>query len=150
MIEQSPSSCRLVQFRLLWPVPDRSLICRQPIADEMQNDGQRCNNWSLTDGRLVSDESVTYQRRKTVAMVAEVAINDANPHAQVFGPPEPPSPSPEAWPRSQNENYSWYVLCLLFVRTQTKFGVKIFGIDSLNEISWYLTFWPHPKVTSWP
>ena len=36
----------------------------------------------------------------------------ANPHAQVFNPPAP----------------SQYVLYLLFVRTHTKFGIKVFEI----------------------
>ena len=48
----------------------------------------------------------------------------------------------------QNENPIWYVLYLSFVRTHTKFGIKIFEIDFVIEIKWYLTFWPHPKVTS--
>ena len=30
----------------------------------------------------------------------------------------------------------------------TKFVIKIFAIDFVNEMSWYLTFWHHPEVTS--
>ena len=35
---------------------------------------------------------------------------------------------------------------LSFVRTHTKFGIKIFEIDFLIEIKWYLTFWPLPMT----
>ena len=31
------------------------------------------------------------------------------------------------------------------MRTHTKFGIKIFEIDFVNEIKWYLTLWPLPK-----
>ena len=65
-----------------------------------------------------------------------------------FLTPSSPRPTPGAWPRSQNENSGWYILCILFVSTQTNFGTKIFEIYFANEMSWYLTFWPHPKVTS--
>ena len=50
----------------------------------------------------------------------------------------PQSPTPGAWPRQQNENPFWYVLYLSFVRTHTKFGIKIFEIGF--EIKWYMTF----------
>ena len=69
-------------------------------------------------------------------------------HMLKFFTPSTPRPTPGAWPREQNENSGWYVLCILFVKTQTNFGIKIFEIYFANEMSWYLTFWPHPKVTS--
>ena len=124
----------------------------------------------------------------------------ANSHAKVFDTPAPPSPTPGAWSRQQNENSVQYVFYLSFVRTQAKFGIKnwnwhgnrnlmifyfltfgkkltpwapqcpkvpplghdqgdrmkilsMFGvnsfeIDMLTKIQWYLTLWPHPKVTS--
>ena len=34
---------------------------------------------------------------------------------------------------------------LSFVRTHTKFGIKIFEIDFVIEIKWYLTFWPRGR-----
>ena len=34
----------------------------------------------------------------------------------------------------------------LFVRTHTKFGIKIFEIDFVIEIKWYLTFRPLPRA----
>ena len=43
--------------------------------------------------------------------------------------PVPPSPTPGAWPRGQNKNPVWYVSFLLFVRTHTKFRIKIFEND---------------------
>ena len=59
-----------------------------------------------------------------------------------WAPPAPKSPTLGAWPRRQNKNPVWYVLYLSFVRTHTKFGIKIFEIDFVIEIKWYLTFWP--------
>ena len=62
------------------------------------------------------------------------------PHDQVlekkinFGPPEPPSPTPEARPRRQNENPVRDVLYLLFVRTHKKFGTKFLEIDFVIQI----------------
>ena len=58
----------------------------------------------------------------------------------------PPSPTPGAWPRRQNKNPVWYVLYLSFVRTHTQFGIKIFEIDFVIEIKWYLIFWPLPRA----
>ena len=58
----------------------------------------------------------------------------------------PPSPTPGAWPRRRNENPVWYVLYLSIVRRRTKFGLKIFEIDFVIEIKWYLTFWPLPRA----
>ena len=58
----------------------------------------------------------------------------------------PPSPTPGAWPRRQNKNPVWYVLYLSFVRTHTQFGTKIFEIDLVIEIKWYLIFWPLPRA----
>ena len=63
-----------------------------------------------------------------------------------WAPPAPQSPTPGAWPRGQNKNPVWYVLYLSFVRTHTKFGIKIFKIDFVIEIKWYLTFWPLPRA----
>ena len=63
-----------------------------------------------------------------------------------WAPPVPLSPTPGAWPRDQNENSVWYVLYLSFVRTDTQFGIKIFEIDIIIEIKWYLTFWPLPRA----
>ena len=53
----------------------------------------------------------------------------ANLPCSSFWPPWSPSPTPVPWPRWQNKNSVWYVSYLLFVRTQTKFGIKIFEID---------------------
>ena len=59
-----------------------------------------------------------------------------------WAPPVPQSPTPGAWPRRQNKKPVWYVLYLSLMRTHTKFGIKIFEIDFVIEIKWYLTFWP--------
>ena len=48
--------------------------------------------------------------------------------------------------QAQNKKPVWYVLYLSFVRTHTKFGIKIFEIDFVIEIKWYLTFWPLPRA----
>ena len=63
-----------------------------------------------------------------------------------WAPLAPQSPAPGAWPRGQNENPVWNVLYLSFVRTHTKFGIKIFEFDFVIEIIWYLTFWPLPRA----
>ena len=54
-----------------------------------------------------------------------------NPHAKVFDSPSTPESHPGAWPSQQNENSVQYIFYLLFVRTHTKFGIKIFEIDML-------------------
>ena len=56
----------------------------------------------------------------------------ANPLAKVFDSPSTPQSHPGAWPWQQNENSVQYVFYLLFVRTHTKFGIKIFEIDMLK------------------
>ena len=58
----------------------------------------------------------------------------------------PPSPTPGAWPRRPNKNPVWYILYLSFVRRHTKFGFKIFEIDFVIELKWYLTIWPLPRA----
>ena len=63
----------------------------------------------------------------------------ANPHAKVFDSPSTPQSHPGAWLWQQNENSVQYVSYLLFVRTHTKFGIKIFEIDMVTKIE-YLTF----------
>ena len=66
-----------------------------------------------------------------------------------WAPPAPQRPTPGAWPRGQNENPIWYVLYLSFVWKHTQFGIKIFEIDFVIEIKWYLTFWPLWKGPRW-
>ena len=61
------------------------------------------------------------------------------------GHPTPQSPTPGAWPRRHDANPVWYVLYLLFVRTHTQFGIKIFEIDFVIENKWYLTFFAPPQ-----
>ena len=51
-----------------------------------------------------------------------------------FWLPSIPQSRPGAWPWQQNENSVQYVFYLLFVRTHTKFGIKIFEIDMLMII----------------
>ena len=51
----------------------------------------------------------------------------ANSNAKVFDSPQ----QPQVPPWQQNENSFQYVFYLLFVRTHTKFGIKIFEIDIL-------------------
>ena len=45
-----------------------------------------------------------------------------------------------------SKNPSDMFLYISFVRTHTKFGIKIFEIDFEIEIKWYLTFWLIPKA----
>ena len=63
-----------------------------------------------------------------------------------WSPPAPQCATPGAWPRGQNENPVWYVMYISFVGTHTKFGIKIFEIDFVIVIKWYLTFWPLPRA----
>ena len=51
----------------------------------------------------------------------------ANPDAKIFDSPQ----QPQVPPWQQNENSFQYVFYLLFVRTHTEFGIKIFEIDIL-------------------
>ena len=64
----------------------------------------------------------------------------ANPHAKVFDSLSTPQSHPRAWPWQKNENSVQYVFCLLFVRTYTNFGIKIFEIDMLMIFD--LLTWP--------
>ena len=51
-----------------------------------------------------------------------------------FMTPAPQSLTLRAWSRPQNENSIQYVLYLLFLRTHTKVGIKIFEIDFVIKI----------------
>ena len=100
--------------------------------------------------------SLTLVRKFYLHSVLLVILVDLICHMTMFefffttwAPPAPQSPAPEAWPRLHNENPVWYVLYLSFVRTHTKFGVKIFEIDFVIETKWYLTFWPLPQCPRW-
>ena len=53
------------------------------------------------------------------------------PTLKFFDSASTPQFHPGAWPWQQNENSVQYVFYLLFVRTHTKFGIKIFEIDML-------------------
>ena len=67
----------------------------------------------------------------------------------VWLPGHPQHPKSHPWDmphRRQNKNPVWYVLYLLFVRTHTKLGIKIFEIDFVIEIKWNLFFWPLPMA----
>ena len=55
----------------------------------------------------------------------------ANPHAKVFDSLSTLQSHPGALPWQQNENSVQYVFYILFMRTHTKFGIKIFEIDIL-------------------
>ena len=52
----------------------------------------------------------------------------------LWAPLAPQNPIPGAWPGQQNKNPAWYVLYLPFVRTHTKFGMKIIEIDFVIKI----------------
>ena len=59
----------------------------------------------------------------------------------------PSAPKSHPWgPGDRIKNPIWYVLYLSFERTHTKFGIRIFEIDFVIEIKWYLTFWPLPRA----
>ena len=60
-------------------------------------------------------------------------------------PTAPQSPTPGAWQRWKNDNPVWYVLYLSFVQHTHSLVYKIFEIDMLIKIWWYLTFWPDPN-----
>ena len=51
-----------------------------------------------------------------------------------LGTPIAPKSHPWGWSRRQKKNPIWYVLYLSFVRTHTKFGIKIFEDDMVTEI----------------
>ena len=55
----------------------------------------------------------------------------ANPHAKVFDSPSTRQSHRGARPWQQNENSVQHVFYLLFARTHTRFGIKIFEIDML-------------------
>ena len=61
------------------------------------------------------------------------------PHDHVWffltpgAPPVPLSPTPGTWPRRQNKSPFWYVMYHSFVRTHTRFDIKIFEIDMVTE-----------------
>ena len=83
------------------------------------------------------------------------AIHVSNSHTKsgwILGKNWPPTPHgtpkshPWAWLSRPNENPVWYAIYLSFVRRYTKFGLKIFEIDFVTQIYWYLTFWPLPKA----
>ena len=63
-------------------------------------------------------------------------------------PKSPQSPTTGAWPRRQNKNPVWYVMCLSFVRTHTKFGIKNLWNWHGNRNLMKFVLWPHTKVTS--
>ena len=63
-----------------------------------------------------------------------------------LGTPAPQSPTPGAWPRGAEWKSRLICFVFSFVRTHTKFGIKIFEIDFVIEIKWYLTFWPLPRA----
>ena len=67
-----------------------------------------------------------------------------------LGTPSAPKSHPWAWPRQQNKNPVWNVLYPSFVRTHTKFAIKIFEIDMVTDIKWYLTFDLTPRSPVWP
>ena len=74
------------------------------------------------------------------------SITDRQQDGIWFWPLSTPKSYPWAWPRQQNKKPGWYVLYLSFVRTHTKFWIKIFEIDFVIEIKWFLTFWPLPRA----
>ena len=67
-----------------------------------------------------------------------------------LGTPSAPKSHTWAWPRWQNENPVWYVLNLSFLRKHTMFCIKIFEIDFVIEMKWYLLkwndIWPFPRA----
>ena len=77
-----------------------------------------------------------------VDLICHMTMFEKKKFLTPWAPPAPLSPIPRAWPRWQNKNSVWYVLYLSFVRTHTKFGIKIFKNDFVIEIKWYLTFDP--------
>ena len=72
----------------------------------------------------------------------------ANPHAKILDPQPPPSHIPEHDPGDRMKIlFDMFYISYLWEHTP-KFGIKIFEIDFVIEILWYLTFWLHRKVTS--
>ena len=64
-----------------------------------------------------------------VNLICHMTMFEKNAFLTLWAPLSPQSPTPGACPRHHNENSIQYVLYLLFVRTHTKFGIKIFEID---------------------
>ena len=62
----------------------------------------------------------------------------------------PSAPKSHPWDMSKVTEWKSLLICFVsfICKLHTKFGIKIFEIDMLTEILWYMTFWPHPKVTS--
>ena len=130
------------------------------------------NEWKvISDNKILNTESagsatITHKpshgstRRDTECKQPHSSINwtrarsrwgaIANPHAKALDSPSTLQSHPGAWPWQQNENSVQYVFYILFVRTHTKFGIKIFEIDMVTEIEWYLTFDLTPRSPVWP
>ena len=56
----------------------------------------------------------------------------ANPHAKVFDSPSTPKSHP--WGMTPATEWKFCSICFLFVRTHTKFGIKIIEYDMVAEI----------------
>ena len=87
----------------------------------------RGSNISFKSWWRVSQHDMTTNKTRGRSRLGAIA----NPNAKVFDSPSTPKFHPGAWPWQQNENSVQYVFYLLFVRTHTKFGIKIFEIDML-------------------
>ena len=68
----------------------------------------------------------------------------------IFWPPGHPS-APKSHPWCMNQATEWKsglicFNCIFHLWEHTKFGIKIFEIDFVIEIKWYLTFWSLPRA----
>ena len=61
-----------------------------------------------------------------VSLICHMTMFEKKNFFDPWASPGPPSPTPGAWPRWQNKNPVRYIL---FVRTHTKFGIKIFETE---------------------
>ena len=100
----------ILTIRRVPPVEIRILTSREQCGDQ----SVRLKHWTQIKTRIRSRSQI--------------------PTLNSFTHPAPPSPTPGAWPQQRNENSVQYVFYLLFVRTHTKFGIKIL------ELTWWSKF----------
>ena len=61
-------------------------------------------------------------------------------------------PKVTPWGMTRVTEWKSSLICFVsFICENThKFGIKIFVIDMVTKINWYLIFWPHPRSPVWP
>ena len=118
---------------------------QQTLKKSMKND------WACKDLKGPShSQHCLWQKHQTTCRTRSRWGAIANPHSQVFNPPEPQSPI-HSWGMTQVIERKFLSICFMpFICENTN---KVWYKNLWNwlwkwNMSWYLTFWPHPKVTS--